>query len=146
MILCDTSTVAKFYVFEPESVAVRQRLEAEDEVCVSELARIELMGVFHRRLREGKWTRADFLAAVRQFSADDIGGYWTWLPLESAIIEAAAATYATLPETVFLRSSDCLHLVTALHHNFAEIHTHDKHQIDAAAALGLKAVTIRPSR
>jgi len=144
MILCDMSTVAKFYVFEPESAAVRQRLEAEDEVCVSELVRLELMGVFHRRLREGKWTRADFLSAVRQFSTDDIGGYWTWLPLDSAIIEAAATIYTSLPETVFLRSADCLHLVTALHHNFAEIYTHDSHQTDAAAALGLKSVAIQP--
>jgi hypothetical protein len=144
MIFCDTSTLAKFYVFEPESAAVRQRIEAEDEVFLSELARLELMAVFHRRLREGRWARTDFVSAIRQFSADDIGGFWTWLPLDSAIVEAAATTYATLPETVFLRSADCLHLVTALHHNFAEIHTHDKHQIAAAAALGLKPVTILP--
>ena len=143
MIFCDTSTVAKYYVFEPQSAAVRQQLEAEDEVCVSELARPELMGVFHRRLREGKWTRTDFVSAVRQFSADDISGYWTWLPLDSVIVEAAATTYTTLPETVFLRSADCLHLVTALHYNFAEIYTHDSHQIDAASALGLKAVAIQ---
>jgi predicted nucleic acid-binding protein len=144
MIFCDTSTLAKFYVFEPESAAVRRRLEAEDEVCLSELARLELMAVFHRRLREGKWTRTNFVSAIRQFSADDIGGFWTWLPLDSAIVESAATTYITLPEAVFLRSADCLHLVTALHHNFAEIHTHDKHQIDAAALLGLKPVTILP--
>jgi hypothetical protein len=81
---------------------------------------------------------------ARQFSADDIGGYWTWLPPDSAIIEAAATTCTTLPETVFLRSADCLHLVSALHHNFAEIHTHDKHQADAAAALGIKPVAIQP--
>jgi uncharacterized protein with PIN domain len=56
MIFCDTFTIAKLYVPEPESTVVRRRLEAEDEVCVSELARLELMGVFHRRLREGKWT------------------------------------------------------------------------------------------
>jgi predicted nucleic acid-binding protein len=142
MMLCDTSTVAKFYVFEAQSKAVRQRLDAEDEVCVSELVRPELMGVFHRRLREGKWKRADFLAAVRQFSADDIAGYWKWLPLSSVILEAAATTYTTLPETIFLRTADCLHLTTALHHNFAEIHTHDKQQASAAVALGLKPVAI----
>ena len=143
MIFCVTSTVAKIYVPERESAAVRQRLEAEDEVGVSELVRPELMGVFHRRLREGQWTRDDFLAAVRQFSTDDIGGFWTWLPLNREIIEAAANTYATLPDNVFLRSADCLHLVTALHHNFPEIHTHDKHQTDAAAALGLKPVILQ---
>src|SRR5271163_2206805 len=106
MIFCDTSAAAKLYVPERESAAVRLLLEAEDEVCLSELARPELMGVFHRRLRERKWTQADFLAAVRQFSQDDLGGFWTWLPLSRPITEAAAMTYATLPKTVFLRSSD----------------------------------------
>jgi predicted nucleic acid-binding protein len=142
MIFCDTSTVAKLYVPERESPAVRQRLEAEDEVCVSELARPELIGVFHRRLREGKWTQDDFLIAVRQFSTDDIGGFWTWLALDSAIIEAAAKTYTTLPANVFLRSADCLHLVTALHHNFDEVHTHDRQQTMASSALGLRAVAL----
>ncbi len=141
MILCDTSAVAKLYVPERESGAVRRLLEAEDEVCLSELARPELMGVFHRRLRERKWTRRDFLAAVRQFSHDDLGGFWTWLPLDTLIIEAAAKTYTTLPDSVFLRSSDCIHLVTALQHNFAEIYTYDAHQAAAAQVLGLKAVS-----
>ena len=74
MIFCDTSIVAKLYVREAESKAVLLRLETEDVVYVSELVRPELMAVFHRRLREGKWTRADFAAAVRQFSSDDLGG------------------------------------------------------------------------
>jgi predicted nucleic acid-binding protein len=143
MIYCDTSTIAKLYVAERESAAVRGRLEAEDEVCACELARPELMGAFHRRLREGKWTRSEFLAVVRQFSADDIGGFWTWLPLEREIIEAAAQTYTTLPENVFLRTSDCLHLITALHHNFAEFYTHDRHQMDASAALGIRPLAIQ---
>ena len=141
MIFCDTSFAAKLYVPEKESAAVRKLLETEDDVCLSALARTELMGVFHRRLREGKWSRADFLAVVRQFSQDDIGGFWTWLPLAGPILQAAAHTYTTLPETVFLRSADCLHLVTALHHNFAQIHTYDLHQTRAAPALGLKAAT-----
>jgi hypothetical protein len=140
MILCDTSAAAKLYIPERESAAVRRLFEAEDAVCLSELARLELMGVFHRRLREGRWTRTDFLAAIRQFSNDDIGGFWTWLALDKPIIDAAAKTYTTLPATVFLRSSDCLHLVTALHHNFAEIYTYDTHQSVAASVLGLKAV------
>ena len=142
MIFCDTSFAAKLYVPEKESATVRKLLETEDEVCLSELARPELMGVFHRRLREKKWTRADFLAAVRQFSHDDIGGFWTWLPLAGPIMEAAANTYTTLPDTVFLRAADCLHLVTALHHNFGQIYTYDIHQTRAAAALGIKAAIV----
>jgi predicted nucleic acid-binding protein len=140
MIFCDTSAAAKLYVPERESDSVRRILESEDEVGLSELARVELMGVFHRRLREGRWTRTDFLAATRQFASDDIGGFWTWLPLDTTIIAAAAQTYLTLSDSVFLRSSDCLHLMTALHHQLTEIYTFDAHQARAAAALGLRAI------
>ena len=142
MIFCDTSAAAKLYVPEKESAALGELFEAEDEVVLSELARLELMAVFHRRLREGRWTRAQFMAATRQFSNDDLGGFWTWLPLDKAILDAAARTYASLPGTVFLRSSDCIHLVTALRHGFGDIYTYDTHQSKAAEALGLRAVTV----
>jgi len=141
MIFCDTSAIAKLYVPEKESAAMRARLEAEDQVCLSELARAELMSLFHRQLRERKWPRDKFLTAVRQFTNDDIGGYWTWLPLDTSIIEAAAKTYTTLPDNAWLRTADCLHLVTAMHHGFAEIYTCDENQSVAAVALGLKPLT-----
>ena len=142
MLFCDTSTLAKYYVAERGSTAVRARFDAEDEVALSELARAELMGVFHRRLREHKWTKSEFLAVIRQFSKDDIGGYWSWLPLDGVIVEQSVKIFTTLPENIFLRTADCLHLVTALHHGFGVIHTHDTHQLKAAAALGLTAVEI----
>ena len=118
MIFCDTSAIAKFYVAEKESAAIRARLEAEDQVFLSELVRAELMSVFHRQLRDKKWTRDQFLTAVRQFNHDDIGGFWTWLTLDSVIIEAAANSYTTLPDNVWLRTADCIHLITAMHHGF----------------------------
>lgn len=142
MIFCDTSTVAKLYIPERESALVRSVLEKEEQVLVSEFARTELMGVFHRQLREKKWTRDRFLLVVRQFNNDDLGGFWTWLPLADEILEQSARTYLTLPATVFLRAADCLHLVTARHHGFVEFHTHDIHQARAAAALGLKPVAL----
>jgi predicted nucleic acid-binding protein len=142
MIFCDTSTVAKLYVPEKESADVRARLESEDQVFASELARAELMGVFHRQLREKKWSKETFSTAIRQFGNDDIGGFWTWLPLESAIVDATAKAYATLPETVFLRTADSLHLFTALHNGFSQIYTYDVHQTAAAGALGLTALKI----
>ncbi len=137
MIFCDTSAIAKLYVPEKESLTVRAKLESEDQVLVSELVRVELMGVFHRQLREKRWTHSQFLTAVRQFSNDDVGGFWTWLALDGAIMEAAAKIYTTLPDSVFLRSADCLHLVTAIHHGFTDIFTYDRHQTLAAPALGI---------
>lgn len=46
MVFCDTSTVAKLYVVETESKAVRALLEEADQRFVSDLVRVELMGVF----------------------------------------------------------------------------------------------------
>jgi len=141
MIFCDTSAAVKLYAPELESKRVKLLFDKEDQVCLSELTRVELMGVFHRRLREGSWDQSQFLAALHQFSTDDLSGFWTWLPLDQAILQAAAKIYYTLPRTVFLRSSDCIQLVTALHHDFAEIYTYDRHQSLAASTFGLKAIS-----
>lgn len=138
MIVCDTSAVAKFYVPERESTILRDLIQGEDGVCVSDLVRPELMAVFHRRLREKAWSQRDFAAAIRQFQSDDLAGFWTWLPLDSQILGAAATAFTTLPTDVFLRSSDCIHIVTALHHGFNELVTYDVHQLKAAAAMGLR--------
>ena len=142
MIFCDTSTLAKYYASERESIEVRLRFDREDQVVFSELARVELMAVFHRRLRERKWTRKEFLTVLQQFTRDDADGYWRWLPLESAILEQATKIFSTLSEKIFLRSSDCLHLVTAVHYQMHEIYTHDTHQFEAASSFGIVAVRI----
>ncbi len=64
-------------------------------------------------------------------------------PIDQMIVEQSVKTHATLPGDVFLRTADCLHLITALHHGFSVIHTHDAHQIKAAPPLGLTAVSVR---
>ena len=142
MIFCDTSAAVKIYVPERESPSVRLLFEGEDDLCLSALARVEIMSVFHKRIREGSWNQSQFLSAVRQFTKDDLGGYWTWLPLDKEILDAASKIYGTLASTAFLRSSDCIHLVTALHHNFGEVYTYDRHQSSAAHFLGIRAVSI----
>lgn len=141
MIFCDSSVLAKYYVDEPESETLRFRLDSEDVAIASELARVELMSTFHRQLRERKWTRGHFGDVAAQFNRDDAAGYWTWVPLNSFILGAASQLYLSLSESVFLRASDCLHLITALHHGFEEVCTFDRHQQKAVQALGL-AVTI----
>jgi len=142
MIFCDTSTLAKYYVPEPETAVVQSCLDGEDQVVASELARAELMAVFHRRFREGKWTNTEIQAAVRQFMQDETASYWTWVPLDSAIVETSVRTFATLPKKIYLRTADCLHLITAVYHHFDEIYTHDEHQQKAASAFGLKFINI----
>ena len=142
MIFCDTSALAKYYIDEIGSAALRSRLDSEDAVIASELARVELMSVFHRRRRELAWTREQFQAAANQLSRDDTAQYWTWVPVSSFIIGAASQIYQSLNERVFLRASDCLHLVTALHHGFEELCTFDRHQLAAVQGLGLGVIKL----
>ena len=142
MIFCDTSALAKYYVDETESTALRSRLDSEDAIIASELARVELMSAFHRQLRERKWTRGQFQDVAGQFNRDNTVGYWTWLPVGSVIVNAASQLYLSLAESIFLRASDCLHLVTALHHGFEELCTFDRHQQEAVQALGLAVIKL----
>lgn len=117
MIFCDTSFAAKLYVPEDGTDIVQSVLMEAEQVFVSELFRVELLSVFHRRLRERRCSREDFNAVMEQFRCDDLGGFWTWLPVEHDVIHSAAKTYETLPTTLCLRSADCIHLATALHHD-----------------------------
>jgi uncharacterized protein len=142
LIFCDTSALAKYYVDETGSTALRSRLDSEGAVIACELARVELMSVFHRRMREREWTREQFQTAANQLSRDDTAQYWTWLPVSSFIIGAASQMYLSLPESLFLRASDCLHLVTALHHGFEEVCTFDRHQQAAVQTLGLTVIKL----
>jgi predicted nucleic acid-binding protein len=64
------------------------------------------------------------------------------LPVSSHIVGAVSQLYHSLPKSVFLRATDCLHLITALHEEFEEICTFDRHQQAAVQALGLTVVTI----
>ncbi|HYY27859.1 MAG TPA: type II toxin-antitoxin system VapC family toxin [Chthoniobacterales bacterium] len=137
MIFCDTSALAKYYVPEDASTDLRSWLDDEDAVIASELARVELMSVFHRRMRERDWTREQFQAATSQFNRNEAARFWTWVPVSSSIVDEASRLYMSLPESVFLRASDCLHIVTALHHGFDGLCTFDRHQLQAAKALGL---------
>lgn len=142
MVFCDTSTLAKYYVREADSPAVREHLDAASGVMLSDLARPELMAVFHRRLREGRWSRKAFEVTVRQFQQDQRCGFWTWASLDSKTTAEAAEVFLILPETVYLRTADCLHLVTARREGFKSILTHDRHQSEAAASFGLNAIRI----
>jgi predicted nucleic acid-binding protein len=63
------------------------------------------------------------------------------LSVDAFILKTGAEIFTTLPSMSFLRSSDCIHLVTAVHLNCGEFLTFDAHQTGAAAALGLIPVT-----
>ena len=142
MIYFDSAYVAKFYLNEPGHELVRACAISAGDVATCELALAEVTAVFHRKLREGFLTPAEAEIFFAEFDRDVQQGLWNLLPLNSELLEQVAAAYRTLPETVYLRSADALHLICARENGFAEIHTNDRHLLAAAAHFGLKGVDV----
>ena len=140
----DSSYIAKFYLDEPESEAVRRLAESLGQVRCAVIGQAEVAAVFHRKLREGAFDAGAFRELMGQF-VDDCGqDLWTWLPLTTALAAKAAAAFARLPRSVFLRAADTVHLICAQEHGLAEIYTNDRHMSAGARHFRLKPMTVAP--
>lgn len=137
MIYFDAAYIAKLYLKEPDSDAVRARAAAEGEVGSGALARIEVVSVFHRKLREKLAAPGQFQQLMKQFDSDCEAGLWMWLPATPAILQSAVEKYRQLPADVFLRAGDAIHLATAAEARLREIFTNDRHLLAAAPHFGL---------
>jgi len=134
----DSSYIAKFYLDEPESDAVRRLAEALGQVRCAVIRQIEVAAVFHRKLREGSFDAGAFREVMSQF-VDDCGeGLWTWLPVTPALAAGTVAAFARLPRPVLLRAVDALHLICARENGLREIYTNDRHMLSAARHFRLK--------
>ncbi len=140
----DAAYVAKFYLDEPESDAVRGLAESLSEVHCAVIGQVEVAAVFHSKFREGAFDVGMFREVTAQFADDCEQGLWTWLPLQPALVERAAAVFARLPRSVFLRTADALHLTCAQEHGLREIYTNDRHMSAAARYFQLKAMSVAP--
>jgi predicted nucleic acid-binding protein len=138
----DSSYIAKFYLDEPESEAVRRLAATLGQVRCAAIGQIEVAAVFHRKWREGAFGAGAFREVMAQFDDDNGQGLWTWLPLTTPLAARAAAAFVGLPRSVFLRAGDALHLVSAQEHGLHEIYTNDRHMSSAARHFRLKAMTV----
>jgi hypothetical protein len=138
----DSSYIAKFYLDEPESEAVRHLAESLGQVHCAVIGHVEVAAVFHRKFREGAFDAGAFREVMAQF-ADDCGhGLWTWLPITTAVAAKTAAAFARLPRPVFLRAADALHLLCAQEHGLLEVYTNDRHMSAAARHFRLRPRTV----
>jgi len=135
----DSAYIAKFYLDEPESEAVRRLAESLGQVRCAQIGHVEVAAVFHRKFREGAFDASALRDVMGQFDDDCGQGLWTWLPVTSGIVQRAAAAFTRLPRQVFLRSADALHLTCAEEHGVPEIYTNDRHMSSAARHFRLKA-------
>jgi predicted nucleic acid-binding protein len=141
----DSAYIAKFYLDEPESEAVRRLAESLGQVRCAQIGHIEVAAVFHRKFREGAFDAGAFREVMAQFDDDCGQGLWTWLPLTSTLVQRAAGAFSNLPRPVFLRAADALHLTCAQEHGLRAIYTNDRHMSSAARHFRLKAMTVVPA-
>ena len=138
----DANYISRCYLDEHGSTEVRALASATAVVCV-ELGQAEASSAFHRKLREGALTPAEFAALMNQFEAEL--SLFTWLPVTSALITDVRQSFVTLPPTVFLRSADALHLACAREAGLTEIYSNDRHLLAAAPHFGLNGVNVIPA-
>lgn len=141
MVYFDSAYIAKFYLSEPESARVRTLAAREGRVCCSTIGRVETAHVFHRKLREGKATKAECAALFDQFGADCESGLWTWLPLTEDLVASAVRRFRELSPKVLIRSADAVHLVSAQEHGLDAIYTSDGRVLAAASEFGIRGET-----
>jgi predicted nucleic acid-binding protein len=134
----DAAFIAKFYLQEPESDAVRAFTEDSPGITSMVIGRLETELVFSRKLREGALTPRGHKALIAQFQVDCEDGLWSWLPVTDELVAAAQETTRRLPVGVFVRSLDALHLTCAHRHGYERIYSNDKHLVNAAPHFGLQ--------
>jgi predicted nucleic acid-binding protein len=139
VIYFDTSYLAKCYLRESGSEAVRGLAGGQMSLACCEYGRLELLVSFHRNLREGLLTKAEYRTVIRQFESDDASGIWIWLTITADLLRKAASRIIGLPPSTFVRAGDALHLACAAENGFAEIYSNDRHLTAAAPQFGLRA-------
>ena len=135
----DSAYVAKFYLEEPDSEAVRRLAESLGQVHCIVLGQLEVVAVFRRKFRGNAFEEATFREVMAQWGHDCAHGGWSWLPVSAALVARAARTFQRLPKSVFLRAVDALHLTCAREHGLREIYTNDRHMSSAARHFRLRA-------
>ncbi len=144
MLYFDSNYILKCYLPEPGAQFVRALAARPVTKSCSRFGRVEVMAALHRKVREGSLTRPQLRTVWSNLVADEAAGVWTWLPFDATVEHALERAFLALGSRVFLRTGDAIHLSTASLNGFAEIHSHDKHVLAAAAVFGLKGVDVVP--
>lgn len=133
----DTGYVAKCYINEPESEAVRKLVQASSGMYTSLWSVAEMACVFQRQIREFKMPKSEAARARDFFLADLQDGVWSVLPISERFLFRVELLISTLPPSLYLRAGDAIHLVAAQEAGFTEIWSNDRRVLQAAPAFGL---------
>jgi predicted nucleic acid-binding protein len=142
VIYFDAAYIAKCYLNEPGADRVRAIAYGADGLVSCELARLELASILKRHVRERHVTRRELTAILKDFEEDEQNGVWQWFGVTAALLEKARKAVLDLPNTVFVRSADALHLTCAEEHGFQEVYTNDRHMLKAAKHFHVTGVNV----
>ncbi|HPD17941.1 MAG TPA: type II toxin-antitoxin system VapC family toxin [Planctomycetota bacterium] len=128
----DSSALAKRYVRDAGTDRLAALCAEADQVIVSILALPELMSTLNRLRRAGRLSESDY-ATIKQDVLDDLEEATTIELTPGAVRQAVACL-----ERARLRSSDALHLASAMEASPDLFVTADRRQRGAAISAGLK--------
>ena len=140
----DSAYIAKCYLREAGTDAVLDLVEASTARISSAWARLEVVAVFHRHLRESKLSPEQFADTLDWFHKEEAEGLWRWIPLNASILDEAVARYRDLSPSLFLRSADCFHLVSARQAGFREVYSNDRRLLEACPHFGIQGIDVIP--
>ncbi|HTX34428.1 MAG TPA: type II toxin-antitoxin system VapC family toxin [Bryobacteraceae bacterium] len=142
----DSAYIAKFYVNEPDSPAVRELMFTAQTLISSAWAIAEVACVFHRHWCEGSLEEQHVSDLLDAFIDHVEAGFWNLLPVSDAILRRSALWIKGTPHSVYLRPGDAIHLATAQDAGEREIWTSDRHMLAAAKHLGIRGRTVQATQ
>jgi uncharacterized protein len=144
LIYFDTSSLAKAYIDEARSDDVDEFLRKQtDRIAICQLSILEMRSTVARRAREGRF---DALTAARVWStfqidiSDELFEILSVVESDYSVATRMIDRVAPLP----LKTLDAIHLAVAERATASSFATSDKHQLNAAEALGLKTISFLP--
>ena len=138
----DSAYIAKFYVNEVDSRAVRELIRGADSLVSSAWAMGEVSCVLHRHMRENKLTQRQFRELLDAFIRHVSQDVWTLLPVTPRTLQKVASLMRSAPPAVYLRAGDAVHLAAAMGAEEHEIWTNDRHLLQAAEHFGLSGRSV----
>ncbi len=141
MIYFDANYLVRLY-FDDRGFEVVRDLASQQSVVCSVYGRAEVVAAFHRKWREGAIAQPFYATTLQQFADECRAEAYRWIPLSPAILQRVEKYFATLPQSLFLRAGDAIHLATAAENGFKEIYSNDKRLLAAANHFDVKGVNV----
>ena len=145
MLYFDTTYLYRVYSTEPGHDAVKELLSNTGKLVTAWHGRAEFASILLRKRREGNDSPAQLEYLGAQFRNDFQTGLIELLPLTEAVITRLESVLAAAPASTNIRAADALHLACAAEHGFLEVHSNDRHFLNAAPLFGLKGVNVIPN-